>query len=103
VTGPDLYELIVSWEDHRNSISDNELFDIYCNHLFPRNRSDLRISNQSSQSIRGDEWDADRPVTLEEYMDSGASRVVGDRHIDVIWTGSTGGNANIYYNRVSLP
>jgi hypothetical protein len=84
---PTGHVLAVCWEDHRNSIVDNELFDIYCDRTLPGWGPDIRISDSSSHTeLLQDYFDQDRSLFIG-HVDSSASRELNDRSIHVIWPG----------------
>jgi hypothetical protein len=82
---PTGHVLSVCWEDHRNSVVDNDLYDVYCDRTLTGWGPDIRISDSSYATpfFSGSDSRASRlgPV------DSSASRVLSDRSIHVIWSG----------------
>jgi hypothetical protein len=92
--------VVAFWEDHRNSVVDNELYDIFSDQTLPSWGADIRISDLSSFSDF---------VFIGDYIDSSASRVLSDRAVHVIWTDRSDKTSefdledDIYNDRLDLP
>jgi len=99
---PTGHVLSVCWEDHRNSVVDNDLYDVYCDRTLTGWGPDIRISDSSYGSIPIAGFE-DRIARIGP-VDSSASRVLSDRSIHVIWSGNfRPRNFGIHTERTLLP